>query len=135
MVNNGGIIMRSEKIKVKNTEIRIGGTTISAIDTFENPSYIQQVDDNTIEIFANETYGFNSGQNIDIKTGLNFKFPKNTHCIIKPEKPLLMMGQPFYDGGALTLRFHNSYVGKNGAYIISKGEPLCKLIAVKQTAL
>lgn len=108
-----------EDISIKSTES-------------ENASKVHMCSKSEIDIIATETYGFNPGQNIDIKTNLKINVPNSKKMVITTSKPLLLMGSPFFNGGKLTLRIHNSLTGKNGAYIISPGELICRLTVVSK---
>ena len=90
-------------------------------------SIVCERNDSEIDILASCTYGFNPGQNIDVKTNLKIDLPEKKIMVIETEKPLLLMGSPFFKGGKLTIRLHNSLVGKYGAHIISPGERICRL--------
>lgn len=98
----------------------------------ENTSRIHKHSKSEIDIIATETYGFNPGQNIDIKTNLKIEIPKDKRLVVTTIKPLLLIGSPFFQGGKLTLRMHNSLIGKNGAHIISPGELICRLTVVSK---
>ena len=83
-----------------------------------------------IDVISSETYGFNPGENIDIKTNLKINIPSGKKLVVTPMKPLLLIGSPFFEGGKLTLRMHNSLTGKSGVYIVSPGELICRLTVV-----
>jgi hypothetical protein len=85
-----------------------------------------------IDVIATETYGFNPGQNIDIKTNLKIDIPSGKELVVTTMRPLMLIGSPFFNGGKLTLRMHNSMTGKSGAYIISPGELICRLTVVSK---
>lgn len=97
-----------------------------------NLSNFKKINKTEMSILSTETYGFNPGQNLDIKTHLDMTLPEGTEFVITPMRPLLLIGEPFYKGGKLTLRFHNSMIGKSGACIISKGDVVCKLTLVSK---
>lgn len=80
-----------------------------------------------IDIVSTETYGFNPGQNMDIHTNLKINVPDDKIVILTTDKPLLLIGSPIFEGGKLTLRLHNSRIGKYGAHILSPGENVCRL--------
>lgn len=98
----------------------------------ENTSKVHRHSKSEIDIIATETYGFNPGQNIDIKTNLKIDIPNGKKLVVTTMKPLLLIGSPFFSGGKLTLRMHNSLIGKNGVYIVSPGELICRLTVVSK---
>lgn len=93
---------------------------------------IRKHNTNEIDIVSKETYGFNPGQNIDIQTNLKISVPDDKMVIVTTEKPLLLIGSPIFEGGKLTLRLHNSRIGKYGAHILSPGDNVCRLIVAKK---
>ena len=88
--------------------------------------------ENEIDVLSYEVYGFNPGQNLDIKTNLALAIPDDKMCIIMPTKPLLLLHTPIFEGGKLTFRVHNSSVGKYGTHIVSPGETICRLRVVSK---
>jgi hypothetical protein len=110
-------------------EIIMNGISITSSNVI---SHVRKHSESEIDIIATETYGFNPGQNIDIKTDLKIEMPKDKQLVVTTIKPLLLIGSPFFQNGKLTLKMHNSMVGKNGAYIVSPGELLCRLTVVSK---
>lgn len=98
----------------------------------ERKSKLHKHSKTEIDVIASETYGFNPGQNLDIKTNLRVSVPDGKRLVVSTMRPLLLMGNPFFEGGKLTLRVHNSLTGKNGAYIISPGEIICRLTIISK---
>lgn len=96
----------------------------------ETSSKIKQCGPKEFKIISKDVYGFNPGQNVDIKTNIMINIPKGKAVVITPARPLLLIGSPFFNGGKLTMRLHNSQTGKYGTYIVGRNEELCKLTVV-----
>lgn len=105
---------------------------IKSKESDENTSRVHRHSKSEIDVIATETYGFNPGQNIDIKTNLTIDVPDDKELVVSTMKPLLLIGSPFFKGGRLTLRMHNSMIGRNGVYIVSPGELICRLTLVSK---
>lgn len=113
------------------SETKMNDVLIKAANA-NNTSRVHKHSKSEIDVIATETYGFNPGQNIDIKTNLKIEIPTGKQLVVTAMKPLLLIGSPFFQGGKLTLRMHNSLVGKNGVHIVSPGELICRLTLVSK---
>lgn len=98
----------------------------------ENESSSLRQNGSKISVLSSKVYGFNPGETMDIKTGIEVDIPKGKAIVICPAKPLTVIGNPIFTGKMLTIRLHNSQIGKYGAHIISRGDKICDLIVMEQ---